>query len=320
MKHQIFTSLVYVSFIGSNFVSGMPVVLSRRAASLDHITDQNVKQVCLDTDQKTIPFIKEFYTTFKKMPDERGITDAIALWVQKAGPFDVKFHSQKDEGKSGTDFLIEMHFDDELVKAMGSLSVSEAATPKAGSGSATPNPAVPGRSSPRGAVQASSGESLQKALAAEKAKQDRAEKKAGKKTAEAKSKSAKRVVFLQAKSYHGEEKVADFTYKGKKREGGPEKQMQMKLLENTAKEAKTQYPNAEIIAGYLAYDEEEVVFIPLNEILKECPSGCQGNDEAANKVMSKHFRQKHSTKKAEKPNERPCWMHEVVIAQATPLS
>ncbi|KAG8824197.1 hypothetical protein FRC19_002309 [Serendipita sp. 401] len=320
MKHQLFTSLVYVSLIGSNFVSAMPVVLSRRTATLDHITDQNVKQVCVDTDQKTIPFIKEFYTTFKKMPDERGITDAIALWVQKAGPFDVKFHSQKTEGKSGTDFLIEMHFDEGLLKGMGSLSVSETATPKAVSGSTTPNPAAPGRSSPRGAVQASSGESLQKALAAEKAKQDRAEKKAGKQKAEAKSKSAGRVVFLQAKSYHGEEKVADFTYKGKKREGGPEKQMQMKLLENTAKEAKTQYPNADIIAGYLAYDEEDVVFIALNEILAQCPGDCQGNDEAVNKAMSAHFREKHSTRKDGNPEQRPCWMHDVVTAQVTPLA
>ncbi|KAG8814524.1 hypothetical protein FRC18_001930 [Serendipita sp. 400] len=88
MKHQFFISLVYVSLIGSNFVSAMPVVLGRRDL-YGQVKNENVKQVCLDTDEKTIPFIKEFYTTFKKMPDERGITDAIALWVQKAGPFNV---------------------------------------------------------------------------------------------------------------------------------------------------------------------------------------------------------------------------------------
>ncbi|KAG8815724.1 hypothetical protein FRC18_001351 [Serendipita sp. 400] len=318
MKHQLFTSLVYVSLIGSNFVSAMPVVLSRRTASLDHITDNDVKQVCLDTDQKTIPFIKEFYTAFKKMPDERGITDAIALWVQKAGPFNVKFHSQKTEGKSGTDFLIEMHFDeDELVRLTAGLAISGAATPGSGTGSGA---ATPSRSSTRADTKASTSQSLLKAAGEAAAKQERAEKKLEQQKAGAKSKSAGRVVFLQAKSYHGEEKVADFTYKGKKREGGPEKQMQMKLLENTAKEARAQYPNAEIVAGYLAYDDEEVVFIPLNEIIKECPPGCQGNDEAANKAMSKHFRQNHSNRKAATPEERPCWMHDVVIAQATPLA
>ncbi|KAG8781725.1 hypothetical protein FRC15_008199 [Serendipita sp. 397] len=298
----------------------MPVVLGRRDL-YGHITDQNVKQVCLDTDQKTIPFIKEFYTAFKKMPDERGITDAIALWVQKAGPFNVKFHSQKTEGKSGTDFLIEMHFDEEeLSKLTAGLTISGAVTPKSGIATPKSGTATPSRASGRADTKTASSKSLQKKLGDEVAKQERATQKLEKQKADAKSKSAGRVVFLQAKSYHGEEKVADFTYKGKKREGGPEKEMQMKLLENTAKEATTQYPNAEIVAGYLGYDEEDVVFIALNEIIAQCTDGCQGNDEAVNKAMSRHFREKHSTRKAAKPDERPCWMHDVVMAPVTPLA
>ncbi|KAG8769421.1 hypothetical protein FRC20_004661 [Serendipita sp. 405] len=214
MKHQLFTSLVYVSLIGSNVVSAMPVVLSRRTPSLDHITDQNVKKVCMETDQKTIPFIKEFHTAFKKMPDERGITDAIALWVQQAGPFNVKFHSQKTEGKSGTDFLIEMHFDeDELSKLTAGLTISGAATPRSGAATPKSGTATPSRASGREETKASSSKSLQKAVGEAAAKQERATQKLEKQKADAKSKSAGRVVFLQAKSYHGEEKVADFTYK-----------------------------------------------------------------------------------------------------------
>ncbi|KAG8814525.1 hypothetical protein FRC18_001931 [Serendipita sp. 400] len=214
-----------------------------------------------------------------------------------------------------------MHFDEEeLAKLTAGLTISGAVTPKSGIATPKSGTATPSRSSGRADTKAASSKSLQKMLGDVAAKQERAAQRVEKQKADAKSKVAGRVVFLQAKSYHGEEKVADFTYKGKKREGGPEKEMQMKLLKDTAKEAKTQYPNAKIIAGYLAYDEEDVVFIPLNEILEECPDGCQGNDEKANKAMSKHFRQQHSTKKAEKPNERPCWMHDVVTAQVTPLA
>ncbi|KAG8831389.1 hypothetical protein FRC18_006600 [Serendipita sp. 400] len=192
-----------------------------------HITMPIMKQVCEEADKQTIPFIHRFETAFTRMPDERGITDQVALLIQSLKAGDVKFHGQRQEGKTGTDFLIEMHFEeDPAVEALGaSLAASLLDVPgTSGSGTSLSGTSTPGsgmdsgtttpggiRASQRPSAVKSAEKTKEKVATDAKTKAERAARKAAK----GKSKSSKRVVYIQAKSYHkkGDDRVAGFTYK-----------------------------------------------------------------------------------------------------------
>ncbi|KAG8852629.1 hypothetical protein FRB91_006303 [Serendipita sp. 411] len=337
MKHPLFTSFVYVPLIGSSFVGAMPLEKRDR---YPHVTVPEIKQVCENADRDTIPFIHKFETAFTRMPDERGISDQIALLIHSTGAGFVKFHDQRKEGKTGTDFLIEMHFDqDPAVEQLGAtlrntlLSVPGSSASGAGTLSGTSTPAsgissghtTPGGSRPtRSKTQEQTEMSVEASRLREETKAKKKAEKAAKSAAAAKSKSSKRVVYIQAKSYHKhattEERVAKFTYKGKQKAGEEPKPMQMNLLKETVKKGKEDYPEADIVGGYLLYDPEDIVFIPLDEIIEKCSNGCQGNDDAVDREMSQFFRNKHQTRKTESFPNHPCFMLDIASASPTTVA
>ncbi|KAG8848010.1 hypothetical protein FRC20_002652 [Serendipita sp. 405] len=299
-----------------------------------HITMPIMKQVCEEADKQTIQFIHKFETAFTRMPDERGITDQVALLIQSLKAGDVKFHGQRQEGKTGTDFLIEMHFEeDPAVEALGAslkgtsldvpgtsasgTSLSGTSTPGSGIDSGTTTPGGT-RASQRPLAVKSAEKSKEKSATDAKAKAERAARKAAK----GNSKSSKRVVYIQAKSYHkkGDDRVAGFTYKGKQKEGEDPKPMQMNLLKQTVRDGRTEYPDAVIVGGYLLYDPEEIVFIPLDEIVAQCPGDCKGNDSGVDKAMSEHFRKMHQERKDQSPGAHPCFMYDIAVADATTIA
>ncbi|KAG8853166.1 hypothetical protein FRB91_005356 [Serendipita sp. 411] len=318
--------------------SGSSLVGATSTSATDpypQVTKEIIKKVCHAAKDKVLLFVKEFDTAFQKMPDERGITDMVALLIQQNNAGKVIFHSQKEEGKSGTDFLIEMHFEDdselqaELEDISGELgnlslagtSMSGALTPGASTSGTGPSSSSDGRNrvtriSTREQTAVSEASSKAKTQLKTTQKQARLQK-----TAEAeRSRKANRVVFLQAKSYHGKERIAGFTYMGKQKTEERPKDMQMNLLKNAVIDAEKKYDSATIVGGYLLYDPDEIVFIPLDDILNKCKEiGCTGNDAEANKVMSLAFREMHSKKKLTNLNhgEQPCFMHDLATAEAT---
>ncbi|KAG8753035.1 hypothetical protein FRC14_006489 [Serendipita sp. 396] len=335
--------------IGSRFTSysaGAAAGGSGTAMSADlypQVEDKNIKQVCQRADVEVIPFVKDFEDTFNKLPDERGITDRIALLIQQSKAGKVIFHSQSQEGKSGVDFLIEMHFMKhesqntvvDITQMLAASSLGGASQP----GSSTRGDSIPGGSTP-GAGSASSPDTERRQTRSKSRQQiaspatnvpaqvqspshKQAITSAGKSANAGGLSDIKHVVFLQAKSYHlkGDDnsaRIADFTYKGKKKEGQPEKPMQMELLKNAVIEARIEYKGATIVGGYLLYDPEEIVFIPLDDILHECKANtCTGSSASTNKAMSIALRENHSTRKSENPGERPCFMHDLATAKAT---
>ncbi|KAG8797246.1 hypothetical protein FRC17_007804, partial [Serendipita sp. 399] len=197
---------------------------SSEPANYPTVTRVELNNVCEETKKFTLPMIKGFETAFKKMPDERGITDQIAYFIHKSNAGQVVFHSQVAEGKSGTDFLIEMHFKDDpdlteesLTSELSALSVG-----KEGSGVENKQPQGPITRS-RTPVQTEKGSTSAGASGSGSSSSKKAQD---------------RIVYIQAKSYKGEERTADFTYQRKhKDKTQPEPELQMKLLEKTVKEA-----------------------------------------------------------------------------------
>ncbi|KAG9046234.1 hypothetical protein FS842_000968 [Serendipita sp. 407] len=322
--------ILYLLFLGSSsFVWGAPMLgaeekeksksrsRSRTPApdvkgdQYPLLTANEVNDICQEIETPVLDIIDHYDKNHKRMPDERTLTETLVMHLEKNGAGKATFHTQNEEGSSGTDFYIQVSFSedevDDLTKKFSRQAVDESnrGRPRRrgagrGAGSAEPAPQIP----------APQPEQVAAAAAAAAAPQ-------------------KFIVILQAKSYHankdasksdhkagsgpqmGEpDRVAKFTYQSGKNADGP---LQMDLLDKYAKEQQQKNPNVHVIAGYLLYAPEGIAFVPLADIMdmchKENNGPCTKADDKVDKQLSYHFQ--HEYKQTHK-----CFLEQMI--RATP--
>ncbi|KAG8800595.1 hypothetical protein FRC16_002516 [Serendipita sp. 398] len=241
------------------------------------------------------------------------------------------FHTQVQEGNSGTDFIIQMTLTDglavdllnsKLVESMerpprALLSVPEVNTPASGErtlrsatraasaqGGASPMEGPAGPAGPAGSP--ATGKKVVFLLQA-KTYHDNGDK--NKVDTDDYKKSKKR------KPVHGEpERVAQFTYRGSTK-AVPDRKLQMHLLSDYADRVRTQIKDAEVIPGYILYGLEELTFTSLQEIINKCHhfndnKPCDNPDETLDKELSHFFLEKMEEQK--RHQEKKCFLEEMI--------
>ncbi|KAG8820524.1 hypothetical protein FRB91_009162 [Serendipita sp. 411] len=213
--------------------------------------------------------LEQFITRFRddpadtSMPDERGITDQLKVWIRegKAGVLE-KVGNEAEDGADGL-FAWRVVEGDEPGAAAHTHPAPAPAPAPAGSGS-HPHEGTAGSSSP--------------------------------------SAKREWLVFFQAKvekpaSLHGDldATMVDFTYKNKN-------DLQMLLLDKKVKEERAKYKsNVRVFGGYLVYTTKSIVFIPLPEVLKyaNTPANiekCKAEPVVVNRLMTEKLMATHRAK------------------------
>ncbi|KAG8802625.1 hypothetical protein FRC16_009146 [Serendipita sp. 398] len=260
------------------------------------IDKQAIKDVCKKVDTKISKMASSFEANHGRMPDERTLTETLAYKLGKdAGK--ISFHTQAQEGVSGTDLLLQMTLVDGMAEVLAhelqqlAVQPSGQSDPRTRAGKkSTSNTPVPGGSS----------------------------------TTAATSTAKKLIIILQAKSYHsnpdkekehtpdykirrkptnGEpERIAGFTYQGDTT-SNPTRKLQMHLLKDYADHVRKQNTGVEVIAGYIVYSgkatnedheySKGIAWIPLDELIAQCEHfngvPCDKADPLLDKELSKEF-------------------------------
>ncbi|KAG8751987.1 hypothetical protein FRC14_007471 [Serendipita sp. 396] len=289
-----------------------------------------LKEVCFKVVAKLNKLSKYFVDNHGRMPDERTLTETLAYKLGKSAG-QISFHTQVQEGNSGTDFIIQMTLTDglavdllnsKLVESMerpprALLSVPEVNTPASGErtlrsatraasaqGGASPMEGPAGPAGPAGSP--ATGKKVVFLLQA-KTYHDNGDK--NKVDTDDYKKSKKR------KPVHGEpERVAQFTYRGSTK-AVPDRKLQMHLLSDYADRVRTQIKDAEVIPGYILYGLEELTFTSLQEIINKCHhfndnKPCDNPDETLDKELSHFFLEKMEEQK--RHQEKKCFLEEMI--------
>ncbi|KAG8778696.1 hypothetical protein FRC20_009697 [Serendipita sp. 405] len=309
-------------------------------------TWEKLEQVCTATEHKLFPMFHRwihYFNVNNVQPGEDGVTDQIVDELIRIGAARVHLIPAKAEGTIGSDFFIQLQFeeDDQLkakvlaaklkdVSLAQSAEEAAAAAGKAtplrakssrlqvlsttGSGAVSPGgtTTTPGGTitTPGGTITTPGGSKKKKATGLSHHSPALMPKEPGHKGL---------TIYLQTKWFKHDgptgAMVADFTYIGK----GARK-IQMELLYDTVEAAKATNPDT--IGGYLLLASDRVAFISLDVVIRECKAHAPGNklpelhNLDVNRAMSKTF---WETTKKDASNQY-CFMEDMVVAGSKSVS
>ncbi|KAG8756624.1 hypothetical protein FRC14_002871 [Serendipita sp. 396] len=286
--------------------SRTPVVPPLPGSDFPEVSMEKLTDVCNKVDTKVLKMATSFEKNHGRMPDERTLTETIAYQFAKHEVGKITFHTQNQEGVSGTDFMFQMSltngFADELssrLEVVGLTNEPQSIPP----GTQTPTDSTgPGGkkqkgkslvSTPQPAPGSPGLQNLEVPVAAGRQSRSRS-RGGGHSPSEGTSTTAgkKVIIVAQAKSYHkkgdkNEEerpRAAGFTYKGKTAE-----KPQMHLLSDFAEKVRNEPKNkgVTVIAGYIVYGGEAdhageyskgIAWIPLSDVIESCKKHNGGQD------------------------------------------
>ncbi|KAG8824931.1 hypothetical protein FRB91_010340 [Serendipita sp. 411] len=247
-----------------------PTVPPMPSGESPQINAKAIKDICGKAEAKILKMSSAFELHHGRMPDERTLTETLAYKLGKSAG-KISFHTQAEEGVSGTDLLIQMTL-------VGGVADEHAS----GSGKA----AAPATE----LIVILQAKSYHKNPDKEKEHTEDYKK--------------------EKKPQKGEpERVAGFTYKGGS--SGDNRKLQMHLLKDYADEVKKQNAHAEVIAGYIVYSGEGkedheygkgIAWIPVSDLIEECKKfnkgeDCTQSDRVLDKELSREFMELELKKK-----------------------